>query len=356
MPAIVHSKDDPTTENDQPASVSSAETATEIVLSSTRKTPKSLLDLPAEIRLRIYRWCFAHIMLAIGLSKHGTYYRYRTCFVWFCITNGLTRYLTPSSRQIDVNAESKEHLHTLATNLLRTNNQIYLEARPCMLHELSVYFSSTTYFDDHFLRCSLSPPDQSRIRNNVPTMLIQQPFAAIRFLQVGGFADLHWGLLSHEQHEQNRLLLTIKYSMPQLQSLKLYVKNASAMWSHKIMKHRVCYLHSLSQLHVMKAFSFGRSDLKNGLDEVDVDSPLEFRLILAVLFRAVLSGLVTASSRTTSDSLQKWQEIGQFCGFPISVNKTKEAWCVVKQEMRNRLRGTEQEEEVLKILERCTFD
>lgn len=249
------------------------------------------------------------------------------------VANPPARYTQAIANTTNLNPGVQLERHDTAIALLCINKQIYLEAWPCLLHELLVFCVTADRATHDFLRSSFDPPHQLQSERRLLASPTAHPFTTIKSLRIGDFANLKHGRhsITHKM-QQIRMLSTIKYSMPQLQHLALEVQYPSGMWVQSTLKNRLWYLESLSQLHVLKTFRFGCFNTKEYIAVYKKDSPMDTQRKLAVSCRSVLSGLVTASPKISHDNLQNWQALGRQVS--PTVNTGEEAWKVIKNEMQ----------------------
>ena len=292
----------------------------------SQPSPRSLLDLPAEIRNRIYHKCYSSTRLYI--AEHTPEYEYSGCLDLKMLYDRSMK--TWCQRTCELDASLCRAQHGMATQLLCANRQVYQEAVPVLYQEVKIVFENVHVLEDHVLRNSLVPVSTLQARPRDSSLHVQNSFAIIQSLDIGSFANLRYGPQSAtHQREACRLLEAIKYNMPQLKALDLGVGYPSMMWNLGELSICLWYLHALSQIRNLEVFSFGTPDHDDYLDDETVPEEEMKRRQLAVAYSDVLSTAVFQSLEP--------KDLHVWCATTDSSQSRLERWSMLKSLMRDFL-------------------
>lgn len=300
--------------------------------------PSSLLHLPAEVRCRIFHFCYSGTSLLItrrdgydDYSKLG--YVDRGCAIELIRLRNSTGSLCQYKCGHGLSADQCKQRHRVARQLLSTSRTIYQEALPIFYKEVHLCFEHTQIFEAHLRRKSLAPASALLFRNSYFNLPAPNPFSIVESLSVGNFARLH----SHGPHgliqkEGCMLLEAIKYNMPQLRCLELDVQCPSMMWTGSSLRSRLWYLPMLSQLHRLRVFTFGELSVSDEIADVQRDVMIgPNRRLAAAAFLFVLQQLVTRDNGVSPEDLATWCKVGD------SEYSQFQRWKVIKSLMKSFL-------------------
>ena len=271
--------------------------------------PLSLLDLPAEIRNRIYRSCFSSSTLLIAKEKPT--YDYSGCLAPYSADDQAAGSEWKRDCHLRDDAGQCREQHGTAASLLGVSKQILTEALPFFYQEVDVWFENVDTFANYVHLGSFASAPVLQSRPPGFSLNLPNAFSTIQSLRIGDFVKNRFGGAPPSHRTQcRRLLENVKYNMPQLKSLYLQVNYPSTRWNGDY-RPDSWYLDALSQLQVLQRFHFGTLNVRDYLkagSQRRGSNDLKSRQ-LAVAYRYVLSELVTGAAAVSQADLATWRAI-----------------------------------------------